>query len=699
MTSRPDHRLSSSVSLLTLVLLAASPALSQDTSPQDESVTVLKPIVVTGEKVSRDLRNTASSVSIKTSGEIEKEKTGNATVSEVIADTPNVVFPDNVSAPIIRGQDSQGPNTGATAFFAGTVPRATINVDGHYLSYNEFIYGATSAWDVDSVEVFRGPQTTSQGANAIAGAIVVNTKDPTFTPEGAYQAEIGSYNTRRASVALSGPIVGDDLAARLALDYSGRDTFIDYINSGFKRAGTDQDFMEFNGRFKLLWDPAEIPGLTAKLTYSHSTANRPSQEASTPPYGDLNHITTTMPTWRQNTDTAILDISYDFENGVKFFNQTQISASDVKRRIGVVNGGDADIDQQNVSEELRVTFGEQDDTLSGVVGVFYNHTQADEALYLTGTYGTTSSFDDQKDNLGLFTEMTYRMTEQWSLTGGLRYQRDQIQRSGRSVYAPLPVDFDTTFSAVLPKASLAYAVNDDWTVGALVSRGYNPGGTSLNTVAQRWEEFNKEKIWNYELFTRASLLDDRLILNANLFYMDMKNAQYNIPVVISPGVTQSFTINADKAHAYGLELGADYQVLDNLTLKASAGLLKTEIDKMSRNTSFEGHEFAKSPGYMLTFGASWDVTEKFNISGQVRHLDGYYSDLANTRAYVIEPYTLADVRASYKFRDELEVYAYVKNIFDERSPTYKQPNRGSAGVVEASMTVPRVFGVGVKGSF
>ncbi len=700
MTPRPDHHLTSSVSLLTLVLLAASPALSQDSTGRGENVTVLAPIVVTGEKVSRDLKNTASSVSIKTSREIENEKTGSATVSEVIADTPNVVFPDNVSAPIIRGQDTQGPNTGATAFFAGTVPRATINVDGHYLSYNEFIYGATSAWDVGSIEVFRGPQTTSQGANAIAGAIVVNTKDPTFTPEGAYQAEIGSYNTKRASVALSGPIVADELAARLALDYSGRDTFIDYINSGFRSAGTDQDFMEFNGRFKLLWEPAEIPGLSAKLTYSHSTANRPSQEAAAPLYEDLNHITATMPSWRQNTDTAILDISYDFENGVKFFNQTQVSGSDIERRVGLVNGGDADIDQHNVSEEVRVTFGEQEDTLSGVVGLFYNHTQADEALYLTGTYGTTSRFDDQKDNLGIFTEMTYRLNDQWSLTGGLRYQRDQIQRSGTSVYAATPVDFDETFSAVLPKASLAYAVNDDWTVGALVSRGYNPGGTSLNITAQRWEEFNEEKIWNYELFTRASLLDDRLVLNANLFYMDMKNAQYNIPMVISPGVTHSYTINAEKAHAYGLEVGADYQLLDNLTLKASAGLLKTEIDQMSRRTGFEGNEFAKSPGYMLTFGASWDVTEKFNISGQVRHLDGYYSDLANTSTYIIEPYTLADVRASYKFREELEVYGYVKNIFDERSPTYKQLNRGSAGsVVEASMTTPRVVGIGIKGTF
>lgn len=688
-----NRRLTAGVSVAALSLLPALAAFAQDGAAG--GATTLEAITVTGEKVSRDMKNTASSVSIKTSREIDKEKTGKASVAEVIADVPNVVYSDSVSAPIIRGQDTQGPNTGATAFFAGTVPRATINLDGHYLNYNEFYFGASSVWDLQGIEVFRGPQTTSQGANAIAGAIIVNTKDPTFTPEASYLAEIGNYNSKRAAIALSGPIIEDQLAARLALDYSGRDTFIDYINSGFKRDGTDQDFSALNARFKLLWEPTDVPGLTAKFTYSHNNSNRPSQEAAARPFDELNHTTTTMPGWRQYTNTAILDIAYDFENGIKVVNQTQASNSNVARTIGVVNGGDADVDQRNVSNETRVIFGNEDDDISGVAGLYYAHTQTDELLFLNGT----SAFDDTKRNLGLFGEVSYRFADQWTLTTGLRYQQDRIQRAGNSVYAPgNPVEFDTTFSALLPKASLAYAVNDDWTVGALVSRGYNPGGVSLNITARQWQEFKEEKLWNYELFTRATLLDDRLTINGNLFYMDMNNAQYNIPVVVSPGVTQSYTINAEKAHAYGLEVNADYQMLDNLTLKAGAGILRTKIEEISRNPAYQGNEFAKSPGYMLTLGLSWDVTEKFNLSGQVRHLDGYYSDTANTREYVIEPYTIADVRASYKLHENMEAYGYVKNIFDERTPTYMQMNRGLGGI-EASMTAPRMFGIGVKGTF
>lgn len=680
------------ISSITLAGGLAMPSVAQE--PVEDETTLLPAIVVTGEKTARSLKDTASSVSVKTGREIDTEKTGNASVTEVISDVPNVVYPDSVSSPIIRGLDSQGPNTGATAFFAGTVPRATINLDGHYLSYNEFFFGTTSVWDLDSIEVFRGPQTTSQGANAIAGAIIVNTKDPTFTPEASYLAEIGSYNTRRAALALSGPIIEDELAARLAIDYSGRDTFIDYINSGFQHGDTDQDLKSFTGRMKLLWEPSAVPGLTAKLTYSYGASNRPSQEAASEPFEDLEHVTTTMPSWEQYTHTGILDVDYDFGTGIIVTNQTQFSDSDITRTTGLVNNGDADIDQQNISNETRVKFGDETDTLSGLVGLYYAHTQTDEILYLSGT----STFDDTKDNLGLFSELTYRLDDQWTVTGGLRYQQDRVQRQGVSVYTPDAVDFDTTFSSLLPKVSLAYAATPDWTVGAMISRGYNPGGVSLNLSSGNWMEFKEETVWNYELYTRANLLDDRLMVTSNIFYMDLKNAQYNIPVEISTGVTQSYTINAEKAHAYGLEIGADYQLLDNLTVKGSAGILRTEIDEISSNVAMEGNEFAKSPGYMISLGATWNVTEKFSVTGQVRHIDGYYSDTANTSAYAVDPYTVADVRTSYQVNDKMEVYGYVKNIFDERSATYMQQNRGIGGT-EASMTAPRMFGAGIKGSF
>ena len=680
----------------TIVLLSASSisVLAQNTVTADNNSTMLDTIIVTGEKIDRDIRKTASSVSVFTAKDLWKNKFSDKSVHDVINGTPNVLYTDSVSAPIIRGQDTQGPNTRADVFWSGTIPRATTNIDGHYTNYYELFFGSAGLWDVNSIEVFKGPQTTSQGANAIAGAVVIKTKDPTFTKEAAYQAEIGNYDQKRSSFMVSGPIYKNELAGRIAVDYSRRDTFIDYNNPNFLSDDVNLDFRYFNGRAKLLWQPAEIPGLEAKLTYSRTNNNQPTQEMASAPYDDLKYNFNMMPAWKQTTDTGIFDVSYEFDNDMKLYNTVQYSHFNVSRRTGVPIRGDADITQNNISNESRLTFGNEDDVLSGVAGVFFNQVKSDDFLLFVGP----TQFDDKKRNFGIFGETSYKLTDQWTLTSGLRYQHDKVTRIGRSALTPNPLNYDETFSEFLPKVSLAYAINPDWTVGALISRGYNPGGVSLNLNSRQWMTFKDEKVWNYELFTRVALLENRLNLNSNIFYMDFKNNQYNIPVVVSPGVAQSYTINAEKAHSYGLELSLDYALLYNLQLRAGAGLLRTEIDEISSNLAYKGNEFAKSPGYMLNAGFSWDITEKWTFSGDVRHLDKYYSDVANTPSYVVDAYTISDLRMSYNFNDAIEIYSYVNNLFDERVATYKAANSTLTGI-DASVTMPRTYGIGIRGTF
>lgn len=209
--------------------------------------------------------------------------------------------------------------------------------------------------------------------------------------------------------------------------------------------------------------------------------------------------------------------------------------------------------------------------LSGVAGVYTAYTTQDEML----NQGGVSTFEDRKHNLGIYGELGWRMDERWTLTGGLRYERDHIRRTGDVVasFANSDVDYDYTFEEVLPKLTLSYAATPDWTVGAMISKGYNPGGVSLDFYSSKeWEKFDAEAVWNYELFTRASLLDDTLFVTGNLFRMDYKNAQQNITQTIG-GTTYVHTINADEAESYGLEIGLDYRPFEALTLRTSAGLL------------------------------------------------------------------------------------------------------------------------------
>ncbi len=683
------------VSLLSILAASSAPAISQET------VTELPPIIVYGEKFARSLQDTSSSVKVLSDEDIE-EKFDAQNLKELLREIPNFHYTGTTNAPIIRGVDSQGSSYGAGAFYSGTTPRARINVDGHYLSYNEALFGGSSIWDLDHVEVFRGPQTSLQGANSIAGAVVVETKDPTFDPEAAAQAIYGSYNEKRVSGMLSGPLT-NSLAARATFDYSGRDNFINYKDPEVAARGSDLDFETINGRLKLLWVPEEIPELEAKLTLSQTRTNRPTTEAADDPKESLDSYTLSLPTWEQRISTGVFDISYDILEDVTVANQFQLSVGDMDRVVAEGVEGAAIVEYRDISNETRVNFGDETSKLSGVAGVFYSHVDSDNWLSNRGI----TEFDDTKSSLGLFSELNWRMTDRWTLSGGLRYQRDRIERSGFATFGTLkPIDFDKSYDAWLPKVSLAYDVTEDFTVGGLISRGYNPGGVTFSFGKAEFFDYAPETTWNYEVFTRASFFENKLNINANAFYAYHKDSQRAITDYNAADVPVFVTVvNADKATSYGLELSADWQALDNLRLHGSAGLLKTEIGKFSDalGVSYKNNEFGQAPSYMFSFGADWDITGQIRLSADVHHTAESYSTDLNKEAYALDSYTIANARLSYIATDNFEVFGYVNNIFDQQAAQWKFDDRSRGRIdptpIMGTALKPRTFGVGLKAVF
>jgi iron complex outermembrane recepter protein len=138
-------------------------------------------IIVTGERASRTLRETPSSVVVLTPDDLESDADR---LDSVLEQIPNIQFGSGGQGPTIRGQDSTGVLQDLPAFLGGSRPRVAVQIDGRAISYNEFVNGATPMWDVERVEVFRSPQSTTQGRNSIAGAIFVHTADPTYEWEG-----------------------------------------------------------------------------------------------------------------------------------------------------------------------------------------------------------------------------------------------------------------------------------------------------------------------------------------------------------------------------------------------------------------------------------------------------------------------------------------------------------------------------------
>lgn len=693
MEQRRTARLLGGVSIVAICAILPFSVLAQDSQDDPQ---LLGTIFITGDTMIRSQQRTAASVTAVDADELDALKGADA-VSDVIGRMANVTLPSEGGqggTPTVRGQNGEGPNSGATAFFGGTAPRLAVNVDGHYLSYNELAFSTTSLWDVERVELFRGPQTVSQGANSIAGALIIDTTDPSFTSEGAVKLEAGTGGRLSASLMASGQ-VATDVAARFTLDHTQRDNFIDYTDSAFSLGDTDQDLSSTTGRFKLLWEPSQMQQLSTQFTYAHTDSNRPTWEAASGDYSDYESTVTANPSWAQETDTAIHDLSYAFDNGLTLSNQLQYSSMLTTRTTSPESSGSAEIDQQNLSNETRLVFGDEIDTISGVLGLFVSHTDSDETLNLRGE----SVFDDEKDSIGVFAGVDYRLTEKWYLGASLRYQSDRVQRVGSSPFAANDLDYDETFDAWLPKLTLAYDVNDVTTIGAMVSKGYNPGGVVLGLSSQEWIEFDEETSIDYELFARTRVFDDRLGLTANLFYTQFEDMQRYVTSEAVDGLFEAVTVNAEEAHAYGLELGFDFEPSDVLTVKGSLGLLKTETDKFtSADSDYSGNSFGSAPDSTFGLSADWQVRPDVTLSGSIRYSGSYYSDDENTEAAKIDAYTVANARATYTPRDNVELYAYVNNVFGEDAVTSMRYSRTIADY-EATIVQPREIGLGVHVTF
>lgn len=277
--TRAGHLRLTVASAAMLAGLHALPVAAQDTTPFD-----LGTLVLTGERTERSVYDTASSVEVLTGEDIEREGP-EADLQDALRGIANVTdLGQDSSVPAIRGVDSGGPLRGVNGFVGGALPRATVVVDGRPISNFEYTQGSTSVFDLERLEVFRGPQTTAQGVNSIAGAFQLVTKDPTFEPEARLQFLLGSDNLRQFGAVVSGPLIENELAYRLSFDTAESDSFLDFSGQ-LPGLGFDPDeFSRSNLRFKLLWEPAEIPGLSTKLTLGRTQSEEPERTRARAPF-------------------------------------------------------------------------------------------------------------------------------------------------------------------------------------------------------------------------------------------------------------------------------------------------------------------------------------------------------------------------------------------------------------------------------
>ncbi|MGH8079467.1 MAG: TonB-dependent receptor [Lysobacter sp.] len=673
------------LSLLALALLAT--VARAEEAPPVADATSLDRIVVTAEKQGRSQQQTATSATVLNQRLLEAR--GLESSRDVLANTVNVTsLGVGNLAPAVRGVDGTGPALGADAFFAGTRPRLSLTVDGRPASYNEIVFGANSMWDVEQVELLRGPQSLLQGRNAIAGTLAIKTKDPTWTPEGSVRVLAGNRDRRQGAFALSGPIAGDQFAFRLSGDIQREHSYLDFIP--IPGASDPGEYETRTVRGKLLFKPDALPDFTALLTFQHAQAKAPQLEAELRPFGDKINSTPDMPVFANRNNALIADTHWQLSERLRWDNL--ISATDLRvNRYAPIRGGIAVIDNREYVLEPKLVLDKGDGSASGVFGAYLFRAKQHETI----DFPADEQFDDTIRTAAIYGQSQIALSDAWELTVGARYERETHRRAGGEG-ALVKIDIDKTYSAFMPKLGVSWKASEAWTFGGLISRGYNAGGGGITLDFPIVSySYDPEYVVNYEAYFRGELADGRVQLTGNVFYGDFRDMQLPFDLNPDPAVWSVVVRNADRARNYGAEFGVRWKAMPGLELYTDIGLLRTKVTEYP-GSGIQGNEFANAPSLTSNLGLIWRGQSGGEFSLNARYSNAYYSDIENRPFGRTDPYWIANAKGGYHF-GQWYVFGGVDNLFDDRSAleisTYT--NRPTPDDT-ASMVRPRSWYAGVQ---
>lgn len=430
------------------ILLTGAPAFAQERGGD----TLIDEIIVTGTKINRSLQDTPTSVAVVTSLDIEERNIIN--LEDVFDRTANIS--QGSGGFTIRGIDSLSVSG------AGLSELATIYVDGSPLVGDTTIAGPLDVWDLEQIEIFRGPQSTLQGRNSLAGAVIINTAKPTYDWTGRARAIVGTGdNERRFGVAVGGPIVEDQVAFRIAAEISKSDGFVENVTVGGEEDATEG----LSIRGKLLIEPRAIEDLSVTLAYTRderefgdiavslavddpednrvSFGNRINRDAvdldiavATVEYDVSDELSFTSITARNqskrdfdfDTDRTPEEVEFSlFNSDIVTWTQEARFEFDTNRFSGVVGGYYANVKTDESVSEVNINLDVINDL--GLVGVLVNqfNVPQPQAEFLGSFYTDPVTVKAVSDNpyeiesYAAFADFTYNLTEDLKFFGGFRY--------------------------------------------------------------------------------------------------------------------------------------------------------------------------------------------------------------------------------------------------------------------------------------
>ncbi len=494
-------------------------------------------------------------------------------------------------------------------------------VDGVVLTGRNQFNG--ELFDLEQIEVLKGPQGYLYGRNAIAGAIVINTKQPTNEFEGKASFGYGKAQEARSRFSVSGPIVEDELYIRLAGAFIDRQGYFRNVTRG----DFEDPFNEKSGRLRLLWTPGDsftfdLRGSLSRVTgsatqFSPQTligALQTSPEAGNIDINtvhDIPFVRNVDGRNKQTKESIALKMDYDIGNGTLTSVTSYDDVLDVFASDDFPYFATEDSTQFNVvsheafSQELRYS-SPAEDRLSYIVGAYYTSIDNTPNIHaalgddpggfvldafepiLTGPNQTFSFISDnvKTDAWAAFAIINYDVTDDLELTLAGRYDHEDKDTTDVSPpqFSPSSgLERSQTFKEFQPKVNLTWRATDDLTLYGGYAKGFQAGGFNGAQTFDRTggtvpNEFGESTADNFEGGFKSTLMDGGVLFNGAVFFNTKKNAQQF--QFVPAGTLNAVTV-IDEIELLGFELEAAAQLTDSLNLSAGLGYIDAEITKLA----------------------------------------------------------------------------------------------------------------------
>lgn len=676
------------------LFLSCTLPLMQSATAADVTVDELDATVITATKQDTPQFKTTNSVSVVKGEKIEDSHLD--TLGEVAQRQPNLyfsTFTQHTPSLTIRGlgfSDDEGDSISNSVYIDG-VPM------------NGLVLG--QLYDIDQVEILRGPQNTLYGQNSMGGLVALRTRDPEFKAGGKVKLEYGTHNQQRAEVTGNLPLT-DNTAVRVTVGGEKNDGMI--ANSTLGRhdtAGWDSGF----GRIKLLH--LDDDGGEWRFGLHHMNT-----------HGDNDYFATRdlAKKYESNaTDAGTNNTEYTLFTGEyrkRFADDTQlvvnVGANQTEWDYWLpksIFGGTAGYDMKTRQYTGEARLNGQNGHIDWLVGGFLSHVRRDApyTFDLSPYFLSATKAKVEGDTVATFGELGWRFQPQWRAAVGLRLEHNRRTMDWSSTQGGMfdsngdgvP---DTSFASLesfndrkvsetvaLPRFSLEFSPNDQHFTYLVLARGYKASGfnTYSTTASAAGDAYHPEYGSYAELGYRYRAPSKVWEVGADVFYTRLRDQQ----VIVEDGGGQTSTSNAGKSHNKGLELTATVRPVESVQVNAYAALLEAQFDDYTRGAvDYSGKQFPSTPKQSYGVSMDWAATDHITFgTGLTRQGQSYLYPNATVSQGA---YTLWDANIDYRLK-QWTIGLFGKNLGDTTYFTRAMAN----GMVIAGQ--PRTLGVRVGMEF